>query len=77
MFYNATNLKNVFQRNLKQTGPGIAFLEHMKAKILKIYPLDTNHGGLGGLDEGTSLPKKTLDMSTRLAIYKTKCVWRS
>lgn len=75
MFYNANNLENVFQRNLKQKGP--AFLEHMKAKILKIYPLGTNHGGLGGLDEGTSLPKKTLDMSMRLTIYKTKCVWRS
>ena len=30
---------------LYKTGPGSAFLQYVKAQILKIFPLTTNHGG--------------------------------
>ena len=47
----------------EQAQPGSAFLEHLEVQGLKI---SANHGGRkgeGGLQDVTSLPKKTLDMS--------------
>lgn len=42
---NASNTENIVQKNLRTWGPGSAFLEHLKAQILKIYPGVANHDG--------------------------------
>ena len=46
LFGNVTEvIKNFLRRIYEQTGPGSAFVEHLEAQILKMYPLDANHGG--------------------------------
>ena len=42
---NASNTENIVQKYLRTWGPGSAFLEHLKAQILKIYPGVANHDG--------------------------------
>ena len=58
----------------EQARPGSAFLEHLEAQGLKI---SANHGGKkreSELQDVTSLPKKTLDMSLE-TIFNSDISW--